>query len=112
MSRIQRSRQGVARLVASAFFALALLSGNAAQAAPSDVWITLKAKLKLFTTPGVSAAAVDVDTVDGVVSLFGTVESTAAKGKADQVVRDVGGVRIVRNYLQVSPTPTTEEDSQ
>jgi hyperosmotically inducible protein len=68
-----------------------------------DAWITTKTKISLMTTEGVHATSVNVDTVDGRVTLAGTVPSAAEKAKAEQVARTVSGVKDVRNLLQVVP---------
>lgn len=78
-----------------------LLSTSLAMAAPSDPWITTKAKMALLTTEGVSATDVNVDTVSGRVTLHGTVGSDAEKAKAESVVKGIDGVVGVRNLLQV-----------
>src|SRR5262249_15457076 len=72
-----------------------------AGAAVSDAWITSKAKIALLTTAGVSSTAVNVDTVDGNVTLHGKVESAEEKSKAEEEVRKISGVKEVRNLLQV-----------
>jgi osmotically-inducible protein OsmY len=84
---------------------LAVVLG-AALAAPvgasmPDAWITTKAKLSLLTTEGVSAMAINVDTVSGRVTLHGTVRSAAEQMKAETVVQRINGVQGVRNLLQV-----------
>jgi len=69
----------------------------------SDAWITTKAKLSLMTDPGISLAAVNVDTEDGVVTLFGTVGTAADKARAAKEVAKLNGVKHVANELQVVP---------
>jgi osmotically-inducible protein OsmY len=83
--------------------ALALLGAPAAWAGPSDAWLTTKAKLALLTADGVSVTAVNVDTVDGNVTLHGKVKTEAEKQKAESAIRGIGGVKAVRNLLQVVP---------
>jgi len=46
-----------------------------------DAWITMKTKLALLTTAGVSGMAINVDTVFGRVTLHGTVRSAADRRK-------------------------------
>jgi osmotically-inducible protein OsmY len=74
-----------------------------AGAAASDAWITTKAKMTLLTTEDVSATAINVDTTDGRVTLHGKVSSTAEKEKAESAVKNIDGVKEVRNLLQVVP---------
>ena len=70
-------------------------------AATPDAWITTKSKLALYTTEGVSGTAISVDTVDGRVTLHGTVGSEQEKAKAEQTVKQIAGVASVRNLLAV-----------
>jgi hyperosmotically inducible periplasmic protein len=87
------------RLLATSAGVLMLTS--LAMAAPSDPWITTKAKMALLTTDGVSANDINVDTVNGKVTLHGTVGSDAEKTKAESVVKGIDGVTGVRNLVQV-----------
>lgn len=90
-------RHGVAAAAA------ALLLATSAMAAPPDAWITAKTKMALMTTEGVSGTAINVDTVDGNVTLHGKVSSAAEKAKAEAEAKKIDGVRQVRNLLQVVP---------
>jgi hyperosmotically inducible protein len=71
-----------------------------------DAWITTKVKSTLLTTEGVSATKVHVDTIDGLVTLYGSVPTAAEKAKAESVARGTEGAREVRNLLQVVSEPT------
>jgi osmotically-inducible protein OsmY len=68
-----------------------------------DSWITTKAKITLLTTEGVSATGVNVDTVNGKVTIHGKVKSPDEKTKAEAAVRKLDGVKEVQNLLQVVP---------
>lgn len=81
--------------------ALALALCTPAFAATSDPWITTKVKMTLLTTSGVHANAINVDTIDGRVTLHGTVDSQDEKAKAELAAQGIQGVREVRNLLQV-----------
>ncbi|MEA2626386.1 MAG: hyperosmotically inducible periplasmic protein [Candidatus Binatota bacterium] len=83
--------------------ALAPIRARAADDAPPDPWITTKAKISVLTAVGTSGTDVDVDTVDGRVTLHGTVASRADKDAAEKAARKVDGVKEVRNLLQVVP---------
>ena len=74
---------------------------SAVAATPPDAWITTKAKLALLTSDNVSAIGVNVDTTDGQVALHGKVRSAAEKAEAERVVKNIDGVKGVRNMLQV-----------
>lgn len=78
-----------------------VLSVDPTWAAQPDAWITTKAKIALLTTPGAPATDVNVDTVDGVVSLHGTVGTPAEKRAAEAAVKGIDGVKQVRSLLQV-----------
>lgn len=86
---------------------LALLLAGCVLATPAvaqpDAWITAKAKLALLTTDGVHATDVNVDTVNGQVTLHGKVGSADEKDKAATVAQKIDGVQSVRNLLQVVP---------
>lgn len=75
----------------------------AASADVNDSWITTKAKIALLTTDGFSVNGVNVDTIQGNVTIHGKVATTADRTKAEQTVRDVKGVKTVKNLLQVVP---------
>lgn len=82
---------------------LTMTSATVSFAAQPDAWITSKAKIALLTTEGVSATSVNVDTVDGRVTLHGKVQTEAEKTKAGQALAKIEGATDVRNLLQVVP---------
>jgi osmotically-inducible protein OsmY len=73
-----------------------------------DAWITAKTKMALLTSEGTPGTRVNVDTVDGRVTLHGTVSSAEEKARAEAEARKVEGVREVRNLLQVVPEARRE----
>ena len=91
------------RFIAASAVALALALSAPAHAATSDAWITTKVKMTLLTTEGVHSNKVNVDTIDGRVTLQGTVGTQDEKAKAELATSKVQGVREVRNLLQVVP---------
>jgi hyperosmotically inducible protein len=99
---IRSASRTLALVAASGVLGLASLAHEAkAGSAMPDAWITTKVKLALITTEDVSATKVNVDTVDGKVTLHGTVGTVAEKAKAEQVARGVEGTSDVRNLLQI-----------
>jgi len=80
-----------------------LFNGSAFAAGKPDAWVTTKVKLALLTTEGVSTSDLNVDTVQGVVTLHGKVPTEGEKVKAEATARKVDGVKDVRNLLQVVP---------
>jgi len=67
----------------------------------SDKEITMKIKLKLIEDPDLKAFSIDVDTVNGVVTLTGVVESEYQKRKAIEHAKSVPGVIKVIDNLQI-----------
>ena len=67
----------------------------------SDSWLTAKTKIALFGDDRIKGRQVSVETVNGVVSLRGKVDSDTAKAAAASVAQAVDGVKSVRNDLEV-----------
>lgn len=63
----------------------------------SDTWITTKLKADLLTTSDIPATDIKVETVNGVVSLSGVVQSQAQADKAVDVAKMIKGVRDVKS---------------
>jgi len=97
---MQRRSRRIARALFGATLALTL-AGAANAAQRPDAWVTTKVKMSLLTSEGVSATNVHVDTVDGRVTLHGSVPTEAEKLRAEQVAGQVDGATKVRNLLQV-----------
>lgn len=91
----QRAAVGSTLLIGLTF------AGAASAAGVPDAWITTKIKLALLTTEGVSSNDVNVDTIDGRVTLHGTVASDQEKARAAQAARDIDGVKELRDMLAV-----------
>jgi hyperosmotically inducible periplasmic protein len=66
-----------------------------------DQTLTARVKSALFSDPNVSGFQVNVDSYKGVVSLSGFVDTAAQKSRAEDVARQVNGVRSVQNNLSV-----------
>ena len=66
-----------------------------------DAWIHTKINSQLFGKGGFPGGSLNVDVKNSVVTLRGTVATAADKAKAEQVARDTGGVKSVRNQLVV-----------
>jgi hyperosmotically inducible protein len=81
------------------------LSSLTTFAATPDGLITSKAKLALWTTAGLRSTSVHVDTNEGVLTLYGKVQTTEQKANADKTAHEVVGVREVKNLLQVVAEP-------
>jgi hyperosmotically inducible protein len=73
--------------------------------ATNDSWLTSKTKIALFADDRIKGRDVRVETQNGEVFLRGKVDSEEAKTAADQVAKNVEGVKSVKNDLQVvAPT--------
>ncbi len=88
-------------LVLAAALSAACATTRTAGTQLDDATVTSKVEAKLAGDPQVSGFNVDVDTMDGVVTLRGEVESATAKAEAEKLARDTEGVRGVRNELSV-----------
>jgi osmotically-inducible protein OsmY len=69
--------------------------------AMSDAWITAQTKMRFMTDPDLPAGDINVDTRRGVVTLFGTVPTSAVSDKAVRVTNEVAGVKSVNRELRV-----------
>ncbi len=76
--------------------------GPVAREVLSDVAVTSRIKAKLAADPEVAALHIDVDTVDGQVTLNGKVASAAQKAEAEKLARNTEGVSRVNNLIQVA----------
>ena len=106
------------RLGALALAAGLALSAPALGADASDPWITTKVKASLLTSEDVDGLDVNVDTLDGRVTLHGKTSTAAEKKRAEELARQVQGVREVRNLIQVVPaarqdaTASTDDETR
>ncbi len=90
----QNSRTATATLPADG-------AAKRAGVAIEDSFITTSVKSAVLAEPGLSALKIDVDTKDGVVTLSGTVASSALKTRAAQIAQNTSGVRSVVDKLEV-----------
>ena len=77
----------------------------------SDAWITTKVKTRLVFEPGIAPLAINVDTRNGIVTLFGGISTEDGKQAAGVEAEKVAGVKLVQNELQVIPT-TAEKQTE
>ena len=66
-----------------------------------DSVITSKVKTAIFNEPSLKVLQINVETYKNVVQLSGFVTSRAQMDKAVELARTVGGVRSVKNAMQV-----------
>jgi osmotically-inducible protein OsmY len=67
-----------------------------------DTAITAKVKAAILAEPGLKVLQIHVDTVSGITTLSGSVDSQQNGDKAKSIAAAVTGVKNVENQLQVS----------
>src|SRR4029450_11364193 len=77
------------------------MTGQTAGQYVDDTTITASVKAKLVGDKTANLTRIEVDTTNQVVRLNGIVESADQKAKAEQLARQVGGVKSVKKNLQV-----------
>jgi osmotically-inducible protein OsmY len=80
---------------------LALLSACAPHAPADDLTISTKVKIELLADPRLGAMRLQASTLDGVVTLSGTVPSPADVDRARAAAKRVPGVRAVKSELKI-----------
>ncbi|HEY5616847.1 MAG TPA: BON domain-containing protein [Vicinamibacterales bacterium] len=74
---------------------------NEVQRAASDAGLTAKIKSKMTLDDRIDAAAIDVDTSNGVVTLSGSVDAPQQRERAVQLARETDGVTSVIDQLTI-----------
>ena len=77
------------------------MTGQTAGQYVDDSTITASVKAKLVGDKTANLTRIDVNTTNQVVTLNGIVESADQKAKAEQLARQIGGVKSVKNNLQI-----------
>ena len=68
-----------------------------------DAWIHTKIVAKLISDTQTPERKINVDVVDGAVTLRGQVDTGEAKADAERVAKETDGVKTVMNQLKVVP---------
>jgi len=68
-----------------------------------DSGITAKVKAAILDEPGLKTLQIAVTTVNGVVTLSGSVDSRSNSDRAEALASAVAGVKAVENRLVVKP---------
>ena len=76
-------------------------AGDKIGASINDAWIHAKITSKLVADKDTPARKINIDVVDGIVTLRGEVPNSAAKVEAGRIAKDTESVRRVRNLLKV-----------
>jgi hyperosmotically inducible protein len=79
--------------------------GPVAEEVMNDAGVTARVKAKLIADPEVAGFQIDVDTLDGRVTLNGRVASADQKAEAEKLARHTDGVTEVVNLIQVAGQP-------
>ena len=95
--RIARSVEGVREVVND----ISVGSTQTLGEKVDDASVTARVKAKLAASSQLNPFNIQVNTVDGVVSLTGRVNDRAEKDEAERLARETEGVRRVRNLLEV-----------
>lgn len=69
----------------------------------NDSWLWFKTRAALLATSDLRESTINVDVVDGVITLKGTVANDAQKKKAEEVANGIEGKKSVKNELKVAP---------
>jgi osmotically-inducible protein OsmY len=80
-----------------------------AEESSSDAWTTAAVKLKLLSSREVPGLDINVDTRQGVVTLFGSVPAESTKQLAEKLASETSGARVVKNQIQVVPKAEQEQ---
>ena len=96
--------------VTAAVLALATITGCAVTRGPEsvgayvdDTAITTQVKARFAESPAVSALAINVETVHGVVQLSGFAKTANERTTAESIARDVPHVKSVKNNIIIQP---------
>jgi osmotically-inducible protein OsmY len=89
---------------------LCFLSSTSLAKEMDDSRITLAVERALYVDQGVASHLIDVITLDGIVTLTGSVNNVLSKDRATKVAESVKGVRSVVNRMTVRPVDRSDED--
>ncbi|MBD3384741.1 BON domain-containing protein [candidate division KSB1 bacterium] len=78
----------------------------------SDRDIIFAVETELLVDEQVASHLIDVNCIDGIVNLSGSVDNILAKGRAEKIAATVRGVRSVVNQIEVKPKEITESELQ
>lgn len=95
--RLARDTRGVVRVVNE----LQLGDEHDLERVANDATVSARVKARIAANPVVDALDIDVDTLQGIVTLSGVVDDESERSSAELVARDTPGVRDVRNELEV-----------
>lgn len=79
-------------------------TGKTASQTMNDASVTAAVQSKLTADRVDNFTRVDVDTEKGTVLLSGVVQTSAQRARAEELTKQVDGVKRVRNHLQIQTT--------
>lgn len=77
-------------------------TGDSIGASIDDAWLHTKITSKLIVDKDTPARKINIDVVNGVVTLRGSVDTATAKEETERIAKDTEGVKRVRNLLKVN----------
>jgi osmotically-inducible protein OsmY len=83
-----------------------VLACNRQETPRSDAAISTEVETQLALQEELAGAEIEASTLNGAVTLTGTVPSEKARDRAEDVADDVSGVSSVQNRLRVGTDPT------
>jgi osmotically-inducible protein OsmY len=92
-----------ARFVALLMITFSIMLSACTERQVDDAMLTARIKARMTADGRISPSRVDVDTLNGDVTLRGEVPTQEEKDAAEEVTRKVEGVRIVSNQVIVNP---------
>jgi hyperosmotically inducible protein len=95
--KLARNTDGVTRVINDIKLGDPTLAENI-----DDAWISTKIKAKIAADPDVNAFNIDVDVLQGVVTLSGEVKTAYAQRRAEEIASRTEGVRDVKNLIKVA----------
>ena len=75
-----------------------------------DAWIHTKIVAKLIGDTQTPERKINVDVVEGAVTLRGEIDTAEAKAEAERVAKETDGVKKVTNQLKVVPAKATNSN--
>jgi hypothetical protein len=75
-----------------------------------DAWVHTKVVAKLIGNSQTPERKINVDVVDGVVTLRGQVDTAEGKTEAERMAKETDGVKSVKNELKVVPAKTANSN--
>jgi hyperosmotically inducible protein len=100
---VARGTDGVANVVDNITLKVPAEMARPVDTAAGDAALTAAVKTKLLADPKVSGLKIDVDTMNGMVTLTGTVRSQAEKDEALRLARETENVKNVTDQITIAP---------